>query len=187
MSVTRREFIIGAAAGLILPSWFDRALAYYENTGEALLEVPRNAGIDMIACSELGIDSGFELNLGDPFEEPPEMTVRDYARRYFGNEENYLYMMELEDEDFDQKMDFWDYVDTWAYTDSPNARAYRFLESLDLGPQFSGQDAVGEIRFIDGASPASDYLGAHAPSELDIALLQKRLNDINAGVRILVQ
>jgi hypothetical protein len=52
------------------------------------------------------------------------------------------------------------------------ARAYRLLESLDLGPEFSGKDAVGEIRFIDGACPGNDYLGTLAPSQLDIALLQ---------------
>ena len=65
--------------------------------------------------------------------------------------------------DFDRVMDFWDVVDTWSYHDSPNARAYRLLEDLDLGPQLTGAEAVGEINFIDGACPGVDYLGVASP------------------------
>ena len=185
MSISRRQFILGTAAGLILPSYFDKVFSYFENSGEALLEVPQNAEIEMIACSELGGDA-YELNLGDPYQEPPEMTVREYANRYFGGEQEWLECNGYEDDDFERVMDFWDVIDTWAYNDSPNAKAYRLLESLDLGPQLTGANAVGEIQFIDGASPASDYLGAHAPTQLDIALLQKRLNDLDTGILITI-
>ena len=183
MSISRRQFILGTAAGLILPSYFDKVFSYYENTGEALLEVPQNAEIEMIACSELGGDA-YELNIGDPYQEPPEMTVREYANRYYGGEQEWLECNGYEDDDFERVMDFWDIIDTWAYNDSPNARAYRLLEDLDLGPQLTGAEAVGEINFIDGACPGVDYLGAHAPTQLDIALLQKRLNDLDTGIRI---
>ena len=186
MSISRRQFIVGTAAGLILPSYFDKVFSYFENTGEALLEVPQNAEIVMIASSERGGDA-YELNLGDPYQEPPEMTVREYAHRYFGGEQEWLECNGYEDDDFERVMDFWDMVDTWAYNDSANAKAYRLLESLDLGPELTGEDAVGEIRFIDGASPASDYLGAHAPTQLDIALLQKRLNDLDTGIRLNIE
>ncbi len=112
------------------------------------------------------------------------MTVRDYAIRYFGSEKEYAFWLEENDVDFDRVMDFWEVVDTWARRDSANARAYRLLEDLDLGPEFNGKDPVGEIRFIDGACPGNDYLGVEAPTELDLALLQKRLNDLNTGIRI---
>ena len=75
----------------------------------------------------------------------------------------------------------------YAVHDSPNARAYRLLEDLDLGPQLTGAEAVGEIDFIDGARPGVDYLGVEAPTQLDMALLQKRLNDLETGVRILIE
>ena len=184
MSISRRQFILGATAGLILPSFYDKVLTFYENTGEALIEAPRNPETELIAIDR-GADGAFELNCGDPWEEPPEMTVREFARRYFGTEE---YFIELREEgpdiDLDAQMEWWDVVDTWSYVDSPNAKAFRLLAGLDLGTELTGKDAIGEIRFIDGPCPGNDYLGVECPSPLDISLLQKRLNDLNTGIRI---
>ena len=187
MTISRRQFIVGTAAGLILPSYFDKVFFYFENTGEALLEAPKTAGIELIADFERGGCDSYEINLGDPWEEPPEMTLREYARRYCGSEEVYADCDGLESYDWDRKMDFWEVIDAWARNDSPNARAYHLLENFDLGPEFTGKDAVGEIKFIDGPCPGNDYLGAHAPTQLDIALLQKRLNDLDTGIRISIQ
>ena len=184
MSISRRQFILGTAAGLILPSYYDKVFSYFENHGEALLEVPRDPQIELIADFDLG--SEYEFNLGDPHQEPPEMTLREYARRYFDSEEYYFEFCDCVEQDWDRTMDFWEVIDAWSRQDSPNARAYRLLEHLDLGPKLTGRDAVGEIRLIDGDRPGSDYLGAHAPSQLDIALLQKRLNDLNTGIRIVL-
>ena len=83
-------------------------------------------------------------------------------------------------------MDWWEVVDCWSREDSPNARAFNLLADLDLGPTLSGQDAVGEIRFIDGPCPGNDYLGVEAPTPTDISLLQKRLNELRTGIRISV-
>lgn len=183
MSISRRQFILGTAAGLILPSYYDKVLAYWESHGEALIEVPKKTEIELIAVDRGG--DGLQLNWGDPWEEPPEMTVREFARRYFGDEE---YFIELREEgpdiDLDAQMDWWDVVDCWGRVDSPNAKAYRLLESYDLGPDLVGKDAVGEILFIDGPCPGNDYLGVEAPSLVDLSLLQKRLNELKTGIRI---
>ena len=185
MSISRRQFILGTAAGLILPSYYDKVLAFWENHGEALIEAPPSPNIELVACDRGG--DGLELNWGDPWEEPPEMTVRDYARRYFGDEETFIVIREEEEDiDLDAQMDWWDVVDTWARVDSPNARAYHLLEDLDLGPNLIGKDAVGEIRFIDGPCPGNDYLGVEAPSMIDVSLLQKRLNELRTGISISV-
>ncbi len=182
MSISRRQFILGTAAGLILPSYYDKVLTFFENTGEALIELPKRTDIELIAIDRGG--NGFELNWGDPWSEPPEMTLREYAIHYFGSEKEYLHWNEYEEVDFDTKLDFWDIVDTWSRIDSPNARAYRLLEDLDLGPDLTGEDAVGEINFIDGPCPGNDYLGVEARSQIDISLLQKRLNELDTGIRI---
>ena len=106
MSISRRQFIIGTAAGLILPSYYDKVLAYWENHGEALIEAPTSAEIELIAADRGG--DGLELNWGDPWEEPPEMTVREYARRYFGNEEYFIHIRDEDPEiDLDAQMDWW--------------------------------------------------------------------------------
>ncbi len=73
--------------------------------------------------------------------------------------------------DFDAKLNFWDVVDVWSRTDSPNAQAYQLLEDLDLGPDLTGKDAVGEINYIDGSCPGNDYLGVEAAHQDSISLL----------------
>lgn len=183
MTTSRRQFIIGTAAGLILPAYYDKVLSYWENHGEALIVAPKSCEIELIAVDRGG--DGLELNWGDPWEEPPAMTVREYARRYFGDEDYFIQIREEDpDIDLDAQMDWWDVAGTWARVDSANAKAYLLLEDLDLGPDFVGKNAVGEIRFIDGACPGNDYLGVEAPSLVDISLLQKRLNDLSTGIRI---
>ena len=139
MSISRRQFILGTAAGLILPSYYDKVLAYWENHGEPLIEVPKTTRIELNAIDKCGW--GLELNWGDPLAEPPEMTVREFARRYYGSEEDYLLLCDP-DADLDAVMD-WDLgFDTWARCDSPNAKAFGLLSGLDLG-----LDILAEGRF----------------------------------------
>jgi len=181
--ISRRQFLLGAGAGLILPSFFERALAYSENHGEPLLDLTRNADIHLFAVDRGG--AGLELNWGDPWEEPPKLTRRELAEEYYGGVEHYEWVL-AEDPDFDldAEADILEVIDAWARVDSPNARAYRLLESYDLGPDLSGPGRVGEIRFIDGPCPGNDYLGVEAPSPLDLSLLQHRLNQLRSGIRI---
>ena len=49
MSISRRQFILGTAAGLILPSYYDKVLTYFENHGEPLLQAPKHATTDLFA------------------------------------------------------------------------------------------------------------------------------------------
>jgi len=88
MTTSPRNFILGTASGLILPSYYDRVLSSFENTGEPLIEVPKNTEIELIAIDRGG--DCYELNLGDPWSEPPEMTVREFALRCFGSEKTIL-------------------------------------------------------------------------------------------------
>ena len=181
MSISRRHFILGTAAGLILPTYYDKVFTFFENHGEPLLEVPKAADIDLVAVRW---DDYLQLHLGDPHQEPPELTVREFAERYYGDLDEYLEEYELEGTDPDSLMDSWDVFDTWVYRDSPSARAYHFLQGLELGPDLDGDDAVGEIRFIDGVCPGNDSFWSEAADEVSLSLLQKRLNDLNTGIRV---
>jgi hypothetical protein len=140
-------------------------------------------------CGRRSHGDGFELNRGDPWEQPPEMTIREFAREYYGCVEEYIerHCDPDDDEyelDLDGPADEFILAETWYYRDSPSARAYRLLEDLDLGSTLEGQDAVGGLRFIDGLHPGNDYFGVLADDEISISLLQKRLNDLNTGIHI---
>ena len=184
MSLTRRQFLLstaGAAAGFILPSYYNRALEFLDQFGEPLLEPPKIVQEDLIVCT----DREGELNLGDPWCEPPSMSWREYAEKYHGgNLRELIDTWELERLQLDEEAP-WDVVaDAFIRNDSPSAKAYRLLESLDLGPELTGRDAVGGLIFTDGACPGNDYLGVSAESDITLSLLQQRLNDLGTGIRI---
>ena len=187
MTMSRREFFLatsGAAAGFILPSFYEKVLEFTESFGEPLLDLPRNPKIVLTAADWAG-DGDYELNWGTPAEEPPEMTIREFALRYWGSEKDYLEAWYIgEDIDFDAKANWYDVVDCWCRKDSANAKAYRLLEGLDLGASLSGADAVGEVEFIDGPCPGNDYLGVQAAGLVSLSLLQQRLNDLGTGISI---
>ena len=82
MSITRRKFLLGTTAGLILPSFYERAYSYFQNHGEPLLITPKRHAKSLYACSESAAD-GFRLLLGNPEDTlPPEMTIREFCIAY---------------------------------------------------------------------------------------------------------
>ena len=186
MSISRRQFILGTASGLILPAYYDKVLAFIENHGEPLIEIPKQASLDLYAVSQ-GPGDGYELNAGVPWAEPPPMTVREFAVEHCGGEEAFREeWRDGEEVDFDDFMDPEFTVEYWGRSKSPNAQAFYLLDGLDLGPDLEGANAVGEIRFIDGACPGNDYLGVRATDQVSVSLLQKRLNELDTGIRIVL-
>ena len=180
MSISRRQFILGTASGLILPSYYDKVFTFFENHGEPLIEIPKQADTELLI-----VDEYLQFHVGDPCAEPPEMTVRAFALEHCGSEEAYQEdWCDAEEVDFDAFQDPEIVIDYWARHDSSNARAFYLLEGLDLGPDLDRKNAVGEIRFIDGACPGNDYLGVEAADQVSISLLQKRLNELDTGIRI---
>ena len=81
--MNRRQFLLttsGVAAGFILPSFFDKAFNFVEQFEEPLIIKPQQVTKDIFVCDRDGI---LEINLGNPNEEPPEMTYREHLERYF--------------------------------------------------------------------------------------------------------
>ena len=181
MSFTRRQFLlstVGAAGGFILPSFYARALEFVDQFEEPLLEPPKRVVDELIICQEFG----GELNLGDPREEPPDMTWREYLTRYHPDWRDGYWG--LEESQLDDAAP-WDKVqNSWCQFDSPAARAYHLVESLDLGPDLTGPKAVGGLISIDGSCPGVDYLGVTAEDDISISLLQQRLNDLKTGIKV---
>lgn len=186
MSISRRQFILGTGAGFILPSYYDTVFSFFQNHGEPLIEVPTVANIDLYAVNWSGCF--IEFHLGKVQSEPEPMTIREFAERYFGDEQGYLdaYCCERDgiEVDFDAIQDPVMVENTWLRNDSPTARAYRLLENLDLGPVFNGEDAVGHIEFLDAPNMGSWYLGTQTEDPVSVSLLQKRLNELKTGIRV---
>ena len=186
MTTSRRQFILGTTAGLILPSYYDRVFSYFQNHGEPFLELPKQPIRTMYAYTW---GEGFEFLLdGRETEAPVGMTRREYARRYFKSEQAYIDAYDYDPAfvDFDEP-EYAGMVDTaWNRKDSPSAKAYRLLDDLDLGLDFDGKDPVGHLEFIDGPNPCSNYLGVQTEDPVSISLVQKRLNDLDMGIRISV-
>jgi hypothetical protein len=82
MSITRRQFLLGTTAGLILPSFYERAYSLFENHGEPLLIVPKRPEETLYACSDFAEPPKLQLQLGDPGEGPPDMTIREFCLKY---------------------------------------------------------------------------------------------------------
>ena len=184
MSISRRQFLlstVGAAGGFILPSFYTRALEFLDQFGEPLLEAPKLVVDELIICTE----RDGELNLGDPWEQVPDMSWREMLTRYQPEGlDNLEAHWDLTESQLDDEAP-WDWVvDFWCRADSPNARAYRLLNNLNLGPNFTEPDAIGELVFTDGPCPGNDYLGVAVEDEISASLLQQRLNDLNTGIKL---
>jgi hypothetical protein len=194
--ISRRQFLIGAAgaaAGLILPDWLVRAERYVEEEGTAYLEAPEHLS-DTLYAVDWG-DGNFQLFLGDPQQDVPDLTWREFADRYFGMAfdefvVDHLGMKPREavaagilEEGLAPE---WNVLDQWVYHDSPSALAFSYLDNLDLGPDFGRAGGAGQIDFIDGPAPGNDSRIVSVPDHLSLSLLQKRLNDLREGVRVFV-
>ena len=192
MCFSRREFLLGTGAGLILPSFFDRAVAYFENHGEPLLELPKRAEHTLYATYESYY--GYELLLDVIEPEIPDFTLRDYALSCYSSLEEYVGEMEaVEPEEADISLYDWDElidyelaIDMLGRHWLPGGAAYSFLEHLNLGEDLNGLGTAGGLQFIDGAYPGNDYLGVHATCGLSLSMLQRRLNQLGESVRIQV-
>ncbi len=197
MSFTRRQFLlstVGAAGGFILPSFYARALEFVDQFREPLLEPPKRVVDEITICASLG----GELNIGEPADQIPDMTWREFLTRYhpgllnslefyWGLEESQrdLAPWGLKESQLDDAAPWDTVLGSWGRVDSPNARAYHLLESLDLGPDLTGPKAVGELNFLDGPNPgAKDYLAVTVEDDISISLLQQRLNDLKTGIKV---
>ena len=185
MSVTRRQFLLstaGAAVGAIIPSFYHRALEFFEQFGEPLLIAPARATQDLVVAS---INDYDELFLGDPFAEPPEMTYREYFTRYEPEAFDELeYRWGLAAEDLDAPMEREYQWDAWLMHHGPSAQAHRLLQSLDLGPALRGPNSAGALDFFEESNMTGCWRGVRPRDEVTLSLLQQRLNDLGTGIRI---
>jgi len=189
MSISRRHFLLGtagAAAGLILPSYYRRALEFLDHTGEPLLEAVGHPTTELVAYQDCHGFLEYRLSLGHPYEEgPPPMTLRQFADRY-ELDKFHLGFEDDEQPDWDSEVDWGRdfYLDTWMYNDDPDMLAYELLSGLDLGPELTGENAVGQLQLEAGSTMVSSYWNVGTYDTISLSLLQQRLNDLRTGIVI---
>lgn len=187
MSTTRRNFLLavaGSTSGLILPSFYERALAYLANHGEPLLVPPRDPKLTLTVYP----DWDNLISLGDPLADPPVFTWRQMFQYLEPNGDLSGFMSDhgLEQDDLDEEANEEYYLDRWYSTDSGYAKASSMLERLGIGSLDDNGQVVGGIEYISDPESMGGYSTSKALA-LDmssVALLQHELNDRGAGVAI---
>ena len=190
MSTSRRFFLVGAGA-LITTSFVSKAVAYAERTSKPLLVTPdRTEG-------ELFIYEDGRISLG-PFKPVP--TWRQYIAQRIGKPIETISdaiaagYEDLTEQELDTLLDEFGWADNWEYMRSPNARAYRLLDSLDLGLLRHRRGYTREensLTFIQSFHPLdnSHVVFAQVPETemldpVTASLLQARLIELGTGLRL---
>ena len=188
----RRQFIIGAGA-ILTTAFVSKAEWFLEHEKRVVPLLEETPSEQVLYFVNTGFD--YELRLDEPEVVLPEMTLREALEAYHGVDvpDRPLRLSEWRELYYehgvlptalDQPAD-WDWViDGWARQDSPNARAYRELEGLDLSESDPSGKYLGGLSFIDGCHPGNDYLGVRADDPLSASLLQARLCELGKNIRV---
>jgi len=188
--ITRRQFLIGTAAGLILPDWLLKAEQYLRNEINPLLETPKITN-DILTA----VDEGNRYKLYLNYEPDPHLssTWRERIERYdLANGESF--------DDYDLTLALWGYhsnllekldndtsLAIMLEGDGPAKKVYELLEKLNIGSVLTDGQHVGQL------IPSHDMMSSNyepivfALDEITLSLLQKKLNDLNAGVSVVVK
>lgn len=189
MDTTRRNFLIGVGAGLILPTFYQQACRHLLTNDSPLILPPSNPTIELLA-HDYGGNGCYTLNLGDPYSDLPDflnMSWRDFADEYLAGDYDWVLLANEDDEDFDLDDTVNPYYaeEHWIHRESPNGRAFDLLSGYDLGLDRATASGQGQIEFIEGDHPGSDYRGVEADA-VGLSLLQQKLNELNTGISLSV-
>ena len=192
MDISRRQFIAGASASLIVPSFAERVLAYVETFGEPLLE---HSPVTNCIWHALPSEDRSEYILIDtsiPFtREPPDMTWRRFLTISRGPIESWLEELEtdwnLTPDQLDDPADRAYTQIWWAAAGGPCARTYQRL--TDLAPRLGSSlitrgSELGYVALVSGPSPGSWDQFVDVSGGAGLSCLQHRLNKLRTGIRI---
>ena len=157
MSFSRREFLLGLGAGLLLPKRLDFYSDFLAGHGEPYIDQAPLAKHTLYAAHVDGDDGlRLQLDFADVEDSVPDfsaMTKRQFIITYMPDypEEEIEYESHL-----DEPVDSWYAFENWVYTHSPDSRAFNMLYGLDLGRLSEAkQREEGWIHFVNGPSPGN--------------------------------
>ena len=191
----RRSFLVGTGA-ILTTTFLAKADWFLRNKNTVVPLIEPEKAVDQIYFVNTGYE--YELRFDTPdFDLPDAMTNREALERYCGydlspNRSNPLSVFKniqecyrISPKQLDDPADGDFYFDSWARTDSNNARVYHFLDGLDLfGPDDANGLRRGDLRFIDGYHPGNDYLGVTSNDPISASLLQARLLELGFNTSV---
>ena len=185
MSFSRREFLLGLGAGLLLPKTWDFYSDFLAGHGEPYIDRAPAAQHTLYATSVEGDDGlRLQLDFADVEDSVPDfssMTKRQFISAYMPEypEEEIQYEPHL-----DEPVDSWYAFENWVYTHSPDSRAFSMLYGLDLGHLSEAkQREEGWIHFVNGASPGNSSRWVNI-DPLGVSVLQQKLIQLNLPVQL---
>ena len=185
MSFSRREFLLGFGAGLLLPKTWDFYSDFLASHGEPYVDQAPLAKHTLYAARVDG-DDGLRLQLdfadvNDSIPDFSAMTKRQFISAYmpdYPEEEIQC------DSHLDEPVDSWYAFENWAYTHSPDIRAFNMLYGLDLGGLSEAkQREEGWIHFVNGPSPGNASRWVNI-DPLGVSVLQQKLIELNLPVQL---
>ena len=188
MSITRREFLLGTGAGLLLPKTYDFFANFLAKNGEPFLEKPSSC-TQTIYCSDIFGEGGLRLLLDTPEYEIPDfssLTYEEFFQEFLPDWLSEPDFWETRKDWYPREayIDEWTAFDLWVRRHSPDVKAFELLEWVDLGETRSSRDGVdGWIDFTDGVHPGNDSRFTDV-DQLGASILQHRLNELNMGIEV---
>ena len=196
--MNRRQFLIRSSAAvgaLVTTQFLQQAQWLITQQDKPLLIAPQGQILSTlyVAQSE-GRYALFLDGLPNEYDEP-SFTWEDFANQAWGYDraQTIDFLREQEGvtkreaiDRLSSRADEYQVFEWWARHASPNALAYHYLDTLDLGPEFGRGKGAGDVRLIDGFHPGNETLWAEVPDLLSISLLQGRLNELSEGTRLVL-
>lgn len=191
MDVSRRFFLLGSGS-IITSSFVSTARSFIRRTGDPFL-LPEASARQIIYASEVdrGDSMGFLLTLGEPRYEPDYLpTWHEFFRlegQDLSSEEDVFELCEnwsLTPRDFSSPMDEYTWECSWCCRYSPSARAFTFLEKVELDAERHGRRPLGGLDFTDGQYPGSYDRWVDAEDALSVSLLQARLRELKVPIEV---
>lgn len=210
--ITRRNFLITGAAAVgscFVPSWLLRRAGDFAKTdGGIYIDAPDSAQNILYAVDQ---DYHFQFALNGRTDEfPPPITWREYFRAntevdpddyldvrqwlrdegswYFKGEHLRHAYRHLDFLDNDVDSGLWEnYLEgAYAVSQSPEARALHYLDSLPLANGSGAGDPLGDLKFYYGTMPGADWHFVNAEGPEVLTALQHRLRELGESTKIVV-
>lgn len=187
----RRTFLVGVG-GLITVPLFEQFIRFVREEGRPMLLTPSTASETLHVYPPIYPDEGgYAVTLGPIELDPPPTTWEEFLSRkgYDLDDPEVREEIELDwsvtPDRFKEECPAHYVYREWAVSQSPSARAFELLESLDLGPELKGQkNAKGRLDFFEGTAPGDCQRWVECKDLVTVSLLQARLRELDLPIAV---